>query len=237
MGCPSSTFDPQTWQCRFTWLNLHTGAVSAWLIVGFGIAVVIWWKWSEIETKPGANWFLGSIGVIPHKTSEVASASPPLPDADQRSSDPRSLGSGLDQADKPTLIPLLPERVDPEKWKNRVLWVDDNPVNNILLCDDFKKLNVAVTLARTTEQALTLLSQDRFGAIISDVRREDEPRAGYDLLNTLRDRGDHTPYFSYAGRAGRPEHQAEATASGAQVSTGEPQKLFLMVMPILQAYQ
>ena len=133
------------------------------------------------------------------------------------------------------LYPLLPPRVDSERWKNCILWVDNNHLNRIFERRDFEALGVTFSLAQSTTEALDLLSNKRFSAIISNVNRPGEPRAGYALLNTLRNRGDHTPFFFYAGRGDRLEYRQEALDNHAQGSTGDYRRLFRMVMPVLSA--
>jgi CheY-like chemotaxis protein len=124
-----------------------------------------------------------------------------------------------------------------ERWKNGILWVDDNPVTHIILRQDFEKLNVWINFALTTDEALTRLSQERFGVIISDIRFGEERYAGYVLLNALRDRQNNTPLFFFSGSASRPDRRATALAGGALGSISDPEELFDEVMGVFAVGQ
>ncbi len=119
--------------------------------------------------------------------------------------------------------------------RHRILWVDDRPDNNTYERKAFEQLGFDFTLALSTKEALEILSQDQFAAVISDMGRREGPREGYVLLDTLRKRGDQTPYFFYAGSGSRsPEHRREAAEHGAQGSTNLPQELFEMITQSLK---
>jgi CheY-like chemotaxis protein len=112
-----------------------------------------------------------------------------------------------------------------EDSHKHILWVDDRPENNSYERGAFESIGFKFTLALSTNQALQILSRQRFAAIISDMGRKEGPREGYALLDALRSRGDQTPFFIYAG-SNAPEHKREAAARGAQGSTNNPQELF-----------
>jgi CheY-like chemotaxis protein len=113
-----------------------------------------------------------------------------------------------------------------------ILWVDDNPDNNIYERQAFEAVGVTFELARSTKQALKLLKENSFTAIISDMGREEGPREGYVLLDALRGTGDLTPFFIYAG-SNSPAHKCEAAKHGGQGTTNRAQELFEMVMGTL----
>ena len=58
--------------------------------------------------------------------------------------------------------------------------------------------------------------------------RREGPREGYVLLDALRQKGDETPFFIYAG-SNAPEYKREAREHGVQGSTNIAQELFQMV--------
>jgi CheY-like chemotaxis protein len=109
-----------------------------------------------------------------------------------------------------------------------VLWVDDRPRNTLYERGAFEAVGYRFTLAESTDEALEILSRQRFVAIISDMGRKEGPREGYVLLDALRRKGDRTPFFIYAG-SNTPDHKQEATARGAQGSTNDPQELFALL--------
>lgn len=117
---------------------------------------------------------------------------------------------------------------DDDGWRNHVLWVDDRPENNVLERQAFESLGLRFTLALNTDQALSLLENNTYAAIISDMGRKEGPREGYVLLDALRKRDDTTPFFIYAG-SNAPEHKREAKEHGGQGSTNRAQELFQLV--------
>jgi CheY-like chemotaxis protein len=111
-----------------------------------------------------------------------------------------------------------------------VLWVDDRPDNNIRERAAMEKYNIRFVLAKSTEEAISLINTSAsFDAIISDMGRPPDPRAGYTLLKAVRDGGSRMPYFIYAGSRA-PEHQREALARGAQGTTNIGSELINMVL-------
>jgi DNA-binding NtrC family response regulator len=113
-----------------------------------------------------------------------------------------------------------------------VLWVDDRPTNNVHERQALEAVGVSFELATSTEEALVWLKHRSFDAIISDVGRPPDPRAGYTLLDKLRAAGDQTPFIIYAGSRSL-DHQAEARQHGAIGCTNRPDELFEMVLAAL----
>jgi CheY-like chemotaxis protein len=110
-----------------------------------------------------------------------------------------------------------------------LLWVDDNPSNNTYEANAFEAVGMRIELALSTQEALQLLEEHSYDAIISDMGRREGPREGYVLLDAIRGRGDETPYFIYAGSS-LPEHKREARQHGAQGSTNDAEELFKLVV-------
>jgi CheY-like chemotaxis protein len=114
-------------------------------------------------------------------------------------------------------------------WHDRVLWVDDDPDNNIHERRAFEAMGIRFTLAESTAEALEELRERRFAAVISDMGRREGPREGYALLDKVRSLKDETPFFFYS-TSDLPKHRLETLEHGGQGSTGDAQKLFRMVM-------
>jgi CheY-like chemotaxis protein len=122
-----------------------------------------------------------------------------------------------------------------ESWQRHVLWVDDQPSNNLYERKAFEAMGLKFTLARSTKEALEILSNERFGGVISDLGRPEGPDAGLMLLDAMRDMrdgGSETPFFVYAGRAAT-RRRTDILARGAQWSTDDPQELFREVTKTL----
>lgn len=116
-----------------------------------------------------------------------------------------------------------------EKWKSRVLWVDDRPENNVYERQAFQAQGIEFSLALSTNEALDILKTNKFSAIISDMGRKEGPKEGYVLLDKLRSLGDTTPFVIYAG-SNLPEHKKQAREHGAIGSTNRADELFQLVM-------
>jgi len=111
----------------------------------------------------------------------------------------------------------------------RLLWVDDRPPNNEYLINAFRELGIDVTLSTSTDDALAKVDAgNRYDAIITDMGRPPDLRAGYTLLAALKQRGVATPTLVYAGSASE-EHRREAREAGAVDSTNRPQTVFEFV--------
>ena len=100
------------------------------------------------------------------------------------------------------LVKSLGPARETKKPQKLVLWVDDRPDNNIIERRSMAAYNIDFVLAQSTGQALAELRKQRFDAVISDMGRPPDSRAGYTLLEALRGSGDQTPYFIYAGLKG-----------------------------------
>lgn len=116
--------------------------------------------------------------------------------------------------------------------RSTVLWVDDRPDNTIYERQALEALGVNFVLATSTEEALKKTARRRFDAIISDMGRPPDPRAGYTFLDKLRSSGDQTPFIIYASSKD-PEHIAESRRHGAIGCTNNTNELFEMVLSAL----
>ena len=115
-----------------------------------------------------------------------------------------------------------------------VLWVDDRPQNNRYERQALEALGIGFVLSTSTEDALARTQHQSFDAIVSDMGRPPDPRAGYTLLDALRKRGDYPPFIIYAGSRS-PEHIAEAKRRGALGCTNQPQELFELVLEAVRS--
>jgi CheY-like chemotaxis protein len=91
------------------------------------------------------------------------------------------------------------------RYRLRVLWVDDQPANNTRERERLAELGIEFTLAESTEQALALFRTQLFDAVISDMGRGIDPRAGLSLLQALRHSGNRVPFIVYSAGKQRPE--------------------------------
>lgn len=127
------------------------------------------------------------------------------------------------------VVANVPRQDKHERWKNRILWVDDRPENNVYERQAFEAQGIDFSIALSTDEALQLLKSNKFAAIISDMGRKEGPQEGYVLLEKLRETGDETPFMIYAS-SDRPEHKKAARERGAIGSTNRADELFKTVM-------
>ncbi|MBU2739377.1 response regulator [Acidithiobacillus concretivorus] len=127
------------------------------------------------------------------------------------------------------VVSNVPRQLKHEKWRNRILWVDDRPENNVYERQAFEAQGIEFSLALSTDEALELLKTNKFAAIISDMGRKEGPQEGYVLLEKLRSMGDQTPFIIYAA-SNLPEHKKMARERGAIGSTNRADELFQTVM-------
>jgi CheY-like chemotaxis protein len=116
---------------------------------------------------------------------------------------------------------------------SQVLWVDDQPDGNRYERQSLEALGVHFVLALSTDDALKKVQAQKFDAIISDMGRPSDRRAGYTLLEKLRSADNRTPFIIYSSSRS-PEHDAEARSRGAVGYTNRPTELFEMVLSAIQ---
>lgn len=130
----------------------------------------------------------------------------------------------------------LPARVingEPFDAAGRVLWVDDNPQNNVRETRRLEERGVAVYHAATSEEALQLLAMYQYGAVISDMGRGERPLAGIDLLKAMRARGDSRPFFLYTVHSSDAQRKLIAEAGGQGVAVS-PDELYAAILPLFE---
>lgn len=124
----------------------------------------------------------------------------------------------------------------PALSSQRVLWVDDNPVNNQDIVSALRTLGVTVDLALTTQGGMSQLATQSYGLVITDLgRREagvENLMAGADLLKQIRESGRAIPVFVYGGRRA-VENRQELMNLGATLVTNRPTELFENAVGVL----
>jgi CheY-like chemotaxis protein len=117
----------------------------------------------------------------------------------------------------------------------RLLWVDDEPSNNRYEKAALEALSISVDQSTTTDDALDRISRDGpYDAVVSDMGRPGDARAGYTLLDEMRASGDRTPFVVYSSSSD-PKHYDEAVSRGAVGSTASPTALLDMVVQAIRA--
>lgn len=209
--------------------------VLAWpILIGFLL----------VRFAPAMNEFFASLGEFTFKgagfeasakrkqaeaAAALAAAAAARPDVN---STPESTARSAREAAEVVADALTP-RMLRKASRATVLWVDDRPENNVYERQSLEALGVTFVLALSTEEALQKRKGQRFDAIISDMGRPPDDKAGYTLLQQLRAEGDQTPYVIYAG-SNAPEYKAEARKRGAMGCTNRASELFEYVTSALR---
>jgi CheY-like chemotaxis protein len=116
-----------------------------------------------------------------------------------------------------------------EPSERTILWVDDVPSNNIWERRALESYGMRFVLARTTDEAVEQLRSRSFDAVISDMSRPGDRRAGFTLLEEVRAAASAPPYFIYCGRQA-PFIAAEGRRRGADLVTNDPDDLVAAVV-------
>ena len=114
-----------------------------------------------------------------------------------------------------------------------ILWVDDNPDNNVYERRSLEALGVKFVLAKSTDEGLAKARAQAFDVVITDMGRGVDRTAGYRLIEKLRADGIQTPVLIYAAST-NAERRAEARKKGAVDATNRPDELFKDVVSILR---
>ena len=85
-----------------------------------------------------------------------------------------------------------------------ILWVDDHPSNNALEVEALRRDRIAVHLAESTDDALKLLSFNRYKLVVSDLGRGEDRLAGLRMIDAMKQRGVAVPVLIYTVRPKDP---------------------------------
>ena len=126
-------------------------------------------------------------------------------------------------------------------WQDRptVLWVDDRPEGNALEVAKLRDDGVEVLQARSTAEAMDVLTLRRgVQAVITDLGRDEggefRPHAGLALLRQLREAGFELPVLVYTSPRGVARDRGDALAAGAARVTASPTELFAALRELLR---
>jgi CheY-like chemotaxis protein len=128
----------------------------------------------------------------------------------------------------------------PAPGRPTLLWVDDHPDGNALELAKLRDDGVEVLLARSTAEALDVLSLRRgVQAVVTDLAREEEgefrSHAGLALLRQLKEAEHDQPVLVYTEAARAELDRQDALDAGAALVTASPTELFAALRRILGA--
>lgn len=121
------------------------------------------------------------------------------------------------------------KKLKAEKKNREILWVDDRPENNVYERKALEKYGISFHIALSTEQALSIMENNDFSIIISDMVRKEGDREGYVLLDKIRKLNSSIPFIIYGGSK-KEEHIKETIRRGGQGCTNNPIELVDLVI-------
>jgi CheY-like chemotaxis protein len=125
-----------------------------------------------------------------------------------------------------------------DQGRATVLWVDDNPDANALELAKLRDDGIEVLLARSTAEAMDVLSLRRgVRAIVTDMGRAEDgefrSHAGLALLRQLREAEQDQPVLVYTSARRVELDRQDAVDAGATAVTASPTELFAALRQVL----
>lgn len=133
----------------------------------------------------------------------------------------------LEPADEAAVVRAVEYR--PMVGTPRILWADDNPGSIEFERHAFHHAGIVTIWTGSTSGALALLENNQFDLVITDMERNGNPQAGYELLQEIKRRQDDLPVIEYSS-SDKHEHVQKFKEAGGRDATNKPDVLFTMVM-------
>jgi CheY-like chemotaxis protein len=159
-------------------------------LVVVAVAAVLLWRSQSRDSPARASFTFG----------ELFSAEVELGTQQEARAD-KAVRAAEQQRGTPTDASLQRLRNEDSVTLARILWVDDHPDNNLYETIAFENLGRFITVATSTEAALTYLRELEFAVAITDVAREDDVSAGETFIQQARANGYHLPIVVYTSDA------------------------------------
>jgi hypothetical protein len=112
----------------------------------------------------------------------------------------------------------------------RLLWIDENPGNNLYERTALAAVGITVDLALSTAEAIHIASALAPDVVISDIDRDGNRVAGLEGLETFAQRGLGFPFVFYTGEI----DPTKPTPRGAFAITDRPDSLLHYVFDLLE---
>lgn len=125
----------------------------------------------------------------------------------------------------------------PTQAERRILWVDDEPQNNILLAEFLRDQGVDVDTALSTAEALRQVSRRTYAAVVTDLGRQENGSysddAGVELVEEIRKRSITVPIYVYTSKDGIKRARVQAEKAGAELVTSNSSILMSYLKQLL----
>jgi CheY-like chemotaxis protein len=114
-----------------------------------------------------------------------------------------------------------------------LLWVDDNPENNIFEIQSLEEKDIPVRTATDTTEAMKALSRRGYNAVITDLGRVENgtfnAEAGLELVRSIREKDGQIPLYVFTTDGAANSHRTELTEAGATAVTASSVQLLAML--------
>ena len=121
-----------------------------------------------------------------------------------------------------------------KRIQNRVLWVDDYPINNELVMRLFEDKQIVFDIAISTKQGLDLYKKNAYDVIITDMGRGYQSDAGIEFIKELNALKCETPIIVYASRNAIHRYGDIALSLGAAKVTNGISNIIAILSEILE---
>lgn len=118
--------------------------------------------------------------------------------------------------------------------KNRILWVDDYPINNESVVNLFEDKGIWFDIALTTRQGLEFFKNELYDLVITDMGRGDQSDAGLSFLKELKLLRCKIPVIVYSSHGAIERYGDEALRLGAYKVTNGIGNIISAISDILE---
>lgn len=147
-------------------------------------------------------------------------------------SDPRLDDRGLGDRGIDDRRPVIPARA--VHTNPRLLWVDDEPDNNLVLVASLRQSGFVIVQEQSTEAALQRFAPGDFEAVVSDMGRGSNRTAGIDLIRAVRAKDAAIPILIFCSWRAASGYREQALAAGAN-AISESATIIMQELRSLQA--
>lgn len=113
-----------------------------------------------------------------------------------------------------------------------ILWVDDDPLNNLFERRAFATLGIFCDSYATNADAMAALQAGDYDVVVSDIGRGDLPETGWDTLDEVRSKQPEIPFVFYTINVDESLRERAAARGGSAVEE-LPDKLVGTVLELL----
>lgn len=114
------------------------------------------------------------------------------------------------------------------------LWVHKDPTHDLYEKQIFEELGATVHFAYSTDEALAAIERQRYDAVISNMRRQDDAEAGFTLRQRLLQADIDVPFVIYTRSSMESAFRQKAAQLNIAEYTNSPIELFELMIDVLR---